>query len=116
MKFHELAVGQRFEMQGETFVKVSPLVAIHEQSDTRRLIRRSADVRLLGEAAAKSRAASPDRLPAGRVVAAFETFYARCLQSLDDVAPRLGQPTLASLRGQIEEARRQFLDSLESGS
>lgn len=37
MKFHELAVGRRFEFAGEVYLKTSPVLASHEQSGKSRV-------------------------------------------------------------------------------
>ncbi len=51
MKFPHLRIGQRFELDGEIYVKTGPMVASHEGTGAMKMVRRSAEVRVLDETA-----------------------------------------------------------------
>ena len=44
MKFQQLKIGQKFEYQGDIYVKHSPLVAIHSETGKQKLIPRYAAI------------------------------------------------------------------------
>jgi len=98
MKLQQLSIGERFEYQGEIFVKSGPLTAVGEHSG-QRVIPRYALLRPVGATAPVNDAAP--MLPAAKVQAAFEDFYVRC-QSLVTAD---GQAALA-------KAREDFLAAL----
>lgn len=113
MKFHQVPVGQRFEFEGEWYVKTRPLTAVQETSGQERLIRRSAAVTLPGESRPAATESAPQQhgLPVDTVLAAFELFHAQCLVCLEDMAAQGGEG-MDTARERIEAARDEFLDSL----
>ena len=104
MKFNELAIGQQFEFDGVAYVKSGPFVASSIEDGKQKFMARYAVVRLLGEAAPVAKVRNERQLPADKVMAAFEIFYARCAPVLQDL------PEAA--KKEIEQARKEFLDSL----
>lgn len=117
MKFYQLAMGQRFEFEGEVYVRTKPMTAVSEANGRQRFIRRSAAVRPLQDAApAGAReppaAATAEALPGAAVREAFDVFYASCLISVDDLDDRVEAGKLLALRDTLREARRRFLDTL----
>lgn len=110
MKFHQVAVGQRFEFEGKVYVKSRPLTAIHEASGQTQMIRRSANVTLPGERVAEPSA--PQVLEAEAVRAAFEDFYAHCVACLQDMETEQNAKTLSAAHSRIERARKEFLETL----
>lgn len=113
MKFHQVPVGQRFEFEGDWYVKTRPLTAAHERSGQERLIRRSAAVTLPGETPPATAQSAPQQpaLPADAVRAAFELFHAQCLGCLEDIAAT-GCEGVGAARARIEAARDNFLAAL----
>lgn len=103
MKLQHLAIGDRFEYNGDVYVKTGPLTAASENGG-QRVIPRSAVLRPVGAADAAP-AAAGSSLQRQQVAAAFATFYARC-------AGLVGE----SERRQLDLARRHFLSSLGLGS
>lgn len=51
MKFYQLPIGQRFELEGKRYVKTTPLVACLESDGSQKFIKRAVQVRLLGDKA-----------------------------------------------------------------
>ncbi len=98
MKLQYLAIGERFEYEGQVFVKTGPLTASGEIGG-QRLIPRHAVLRPVGATtgpAAASAGAGEDRR-----LAAFERFYSVC----SGLVPPDGQAELAA-------ARQRFLQEI----
>lgn len=109
MRFQQLAVGERFEFEGEVYVKVDALIAQIEGGHTRRLIPRYAQ---LNAAAceplepAERAVANPQR----DATAVFDAFYACCLQIVEDLAADLPAERMKAMRSRLEAARQAYLD------
>lgn len=115
MRFYLLAPGQRFEYEGEIYVKTRPLIAVHEATGKERLIRRSANVRpIQGYAPSPAPPPEPEQQPlqADAVLETFDAFYARCLLCLEDLAPELEPERVKAAHESLREARRRFMTSL----
>ncbi len=108
MKFHQVAVGQRFELEGEWYVKDRPLTATHEASGRSRLLRRSVNVSLSGSPAPP---ASQQTLEVQKVQAAFEVYHAQCLACVRDLLVDAGPARAAAVHDRLDAARRGFLDA-----
>ena len=104
MKFNEVAIGQQFEFDGEQYLKTGPLVASTVEGSKQKFMARYAVVRLLGEATPAAKEKDERQLRVGLVMAAFDTFYARCVPVLQDLPQ--------ASRNEVEQARKEFLDSL----
>lgn len=96
MKLQHLSVGDRFEYDGDVYVKTGPLTAASEKGG-QRVIPRSAVLRPLAVPAP----APTVGLERQQVAAAFSTFYARC-------AGLVGEND----RRELEVAQSAFLRSL----
>ncbi len=112
MKFHLLPLGARFTLDGERYVKATPLVGEHLVSGQQRLIRRSADVAPLDSEA--SAAPSPRRaeLPAQAVAAALAQFHGQVAGALDRARPQLGPELAQQLSLALEKAAADCLKTL----
>lgn len=115
MKFHQVPLGQRFEFEGEVYVKTKPLTAANEGNGEERFIRRAADVTLLQQARPEVPVVAPAgtvALEADAVLAAFEGFYEQCVSCVEDMASEATTESLESVRQRLKEARQHFLDTL----
>lgn len=74
MKLQHLAIGARFEYQGQVYVKTGPLTAASETGG-QALIPRYAILKPLDVPAPEAPGAAVRRLDAARVRKAFEAFY-----------------------------------------
>ncbi len=103
MKFHLLPVGGRFRLDGDMYVKSTPLVATHLDSGRDRLIRRSAVVE---PADAAPDPAPPDRmaLDAGALERALSDYHGRCRDCLQAVRAGLPPERGKELERQLESA------------
>lgn len=91
MKFPQLPLGQRFEYQGETLVKVGAMTACNDRGGNTRLIPRSAVV-----VPVTAPTAAPAPVPTERVQRALIGFEARWRDALDDLD--------TTTRGRVEQA------------
>ncbi|KAB2922403.1 MAG: hypothetical protein F9K30_12560 [Dechloromonas sp.] len=98
MKLQHLAIGDRFEYDGDVYVKTGPLTAASENGG-QRVIPRSAVLRPV--AVAEPSPAAAAGLERQKVAAAFATFYANCSGLVGD-----------NDRRELDLARRKFLGSL----
>lgn len=110
MKFHDLAIGQRFELGGIIYIKTSPVLASPEQGTERKFMARSASVRPLDGSSPLPAAKTDQLLRADAVLAAFEAFHAACRGELEKLALPADQKQVLS--DAIEEKRKAFLDRL----
>ncbi len=117
MKFAQVPVGQRFELQGGRYLKTSPVVAVEEASGRSRFIGKYVEVTLPeGPDQAKPAPASSAPVDPQAVLAEFEAFHARCLAILDGLQDSLDVETLDRARTELEEARRRFVKRIEDGA
>lgn len=108
MKFYELPIGQQFEIDGEVYLKSSPLVASHAQTGKQKFMVRSAMVGLLGQAMPAPQKEPQRQISADTVIAAFEQYYLRSVQVLA-MLPAVQQQ---AARDELAQGRKVFLDSL----
>ena len=112
MKFHDLTIGQRFELEGALYVKTSPVLASHEGSGESRFMARYVVVQTLGGAERPATAAQGRMLRAEAVLAAFDVFHARCRDELAQLSGDIPADRLDALARAVEEGRKVFLDTL----
>jgi hypothetical protein len=94
MKFPQLPLGQRFEYQGETLVKVGAMTACNDRGGNTRLIPRSAVV--VPVTAQMAPTAAPAPVSTERVQHALMGFEARWRDALEDLDD--------ATRGRVERA------------
>jgi hypothetical protein len=105
MKFQQLSVGQRFEFEGQVYVKISALLAQSEASSGQRLLPRSAVVRLLEREIPSVAARTKKELPGvAELSAALDQFHLDCVASVEGLADVLTQEHLALTLRAINEA------------
>lgn len=112
MKFHDLEIGQRFELDGAAYVKTSPVLACREDGSSK-FMARSALVKPLDGAELKSTAVKERLLRVDVVRAAFEVYHARCrevVERSEASADKRSDNTDA-----LERGRQDFLDTLSKG-
>lgn len=109
MRFQQLAVGERFEFEGEIYVKVDALIAQVEGSHTRRLIPRYAQLNAPGHEVSEPKGQTVTDPQREAATTAFDAFYARCLQIIEELAVDLPAERVQSVRGSFEAARQAYL-------
>jgi len=115
MKFHHVPLGSRFTLDGDLYIKTSPLVGELESNGKQRLIRRAAMVEV------DERTAStplPDETPcisAHQAHTLFDEFYRQCLDCLSSAREHLEPDQAGSMEKQLQQARQEFFRQLASG-
>ncbi len=84
MKFKILSVGQKFEYQGQVYVKTSPIVASNVETGHNKMIPRYAVLTLLDNNGTSEEKNTNKSVYTGDVLTAFNSFYEKCIQSLED--------------------------------
>ncbi|TCV90461.1 hypothetical protein [Sulfurirhabdus autotrophica] len=111
MKFHELAIGQKFEFQGTAFVKSTPMIASALDTSTQKFMARSATVKPLDIMVASS-STNPSKLCVDVVNNAFEIFYASCQATLEEIHRELSAESFLLVKEKLKNERQIFLNSI----
>jgi hypothetical protein len=112
MKFRDLDIGQRFELDNVAYVKTGPLLAGQVEGGGSKFMPRYVMVKLLDGAAPHAKVAQEKMLQAEEVLATFEAFHSACREELEKLAGALPASQLAELLDAIEKKRKSFLDAL----
>lgn len=113
MKFYLLPVGEKFEYQGEVYIKADKLIANSEQTGKNRLIPRSANVKPVNIQADSSPGVIEDhQVQTAKVLKEFDHYHQRCLQCLSDILASSDSQLIAGKKEELEVARQHFIDSL----
>ena len=112
MKFQHLKVGQKFEYQGNSYVKSSPLLATHSESGEQKLIPRYATVVVTDSTLPPHAKDSESNISSDKIRFAFDKFYDCVQDSLLKLEYELEADTLTSMQQRLATARQQFLDEL----
>jgi hypothetical protein len=110
MKFPQLPLGQRFEYQGETLVKVGAMTACNERGGNTRLIPRSAVVIPLTAQTGPTAASAPpvhpplatERLQSALI--GFETRWRGLLDDLDEATRGHVEETMTNAHAELRDA------------
>ena len=107
MKFKLLSIGQKFEYEGETFVKTSPLVASNVKTSHNKMIPRYAALKLLDETGSGKQKVINEPIIAQEILNAFNIFYARCIETLET-----NNVLVPIIKDELDKARDEFTQSL----
>lgn len=112
MKFHDLTIGQRFELEGVAYVKTGPLLAGQVEGGGSKFMPRYVMVKLLDGAEARPQAGQEKLLLAGEVIAAFDAYHLACREMLEKLAGTLAPDRLQEFSNALESERQAFLDAV----
>jgi len=112
MKFHDLAIGQRFELDGAVYVKTGPVLAGKADGGGAKFMPRYVMVKLLDGEAPRATVEQEKMLRAGEVLAAFEAYHARCRELIEAALPA---DRLQEIANVLEGERQGFLDAVLKG-
>ncbi|MBS4099290.1 MAG: hypothetical protein KGZ83_20965 [Sulfuricella sp.] len=105
MKFTDLPIHARFELEGAIYRKTSPMLASPENGGAARFLARFVQVVPLDGQPRPAPAASKELVRADDVLAAFDVCYA-------GVTRKLEQDGLPDLRAALEAGREEFIAAL----
>lgn len=114
MKFHDLAIGQRFELDGANYVKTSPVLASPEIGGITRFMARYVAVRPLDGTQRMAKAEDKRMIPAGRVRDAFDAYHTASRQALSSLEGEMPSARLDEALNTLETARKNFLSALKN--
>ncbi len=107
MKFKLLSIGQKFEYDGEVYVKTSPLVASNVKTSANKMIPRYATLTLLDEAGTQQQKIKKDAVDAQEILNAFNIFYEKCIATLEN-----NNVLVPLIKDEIDKARDEFTQHL----
>lgn len=103
MKFKLLSIGQKFEYEGDVYIKTSPLIASNVETSHNKMIPRYAILTLLNESDSEQQALKAETLDAKTTLNAFNIFYEQCISTLekhDVLVPKI--------KNELDKARDKF--------
>jgi len=115
MKFHDLTIGQRFELEGAVYVKTSPVLASREDGGEKKFLARYAVVQPLDGAERRPAVKADKSLRAEAVLAAFNAYHARCREALERLEGEISADRLQEIASVLEGERQGFLDAVLKG-
>lgn len=114
MKFHLLPLGSRFELEGETYIKISPLVSERADGGQRRMIRRAAEVAVEPpQSPVDIRGGKSQEIPRDRLEQELGAFRSELLAGLQQLQPLLSPETVRLYEQMLEQAHTHLLQRLE---
>ena len=116
MKLFELAIGQRFEHQGQIYTKTTPMIAV-DDSGKQIFIRRSAEVKLVvgeGTPSFPSIGAESQTIEIATVLETFDRFFNECKLYLDAISAENAVETREQAQNHLETAREQFIQDVST--
>ena len=107
MKFKLLSIGQHFEFEGETYIKTSPLIASNTKTGHNKMIPRYATLKLLDQSGESEQQAKKDTVDPQEILNAFNTFYEKCIGTLEDK-----KVLIPLIKDELDKARDEFTQHL----
>lgn len=115
MKFHDLAIGQRFELDGATYIKTSPVLASSVDGGERKFLARYVVVQPFDGVAQRPVTSVEKMLRAEVVLAAFDAYHARCREALERLGGDVPADRLREMADALEEGRLDFVNASLKG-
>lgn len=103
MKFKLLSIGQKFEYDGEVYVKTSPLIASNIKTSENKMIPRYATLTLLDETGIQKQQIKKDAVNTQEILNAFNIFYEKCIATLEN-----NNALVPLIKDEIDKARDEF--------
>ena len=107
MKFNLLSIGQKFKFQNEIYVKTSPIVASNVATGHNKMIPRYAVLTLLNNSGEEEKILLDESAAVMDVHAAFNTFYEKCIKTLED-----NNVLVPIIKNELDKARDEFTQQL----
>jgi len=107
MKFKLLSIGQKFEYDGDVYVKTSPLIASNVKTSENKMIPRYATLILLDDAGKNQQKVKKETINSQEILSAFNIFYEKCITTLED-----NNVLVPLIKDKIDKARDEFTQHL----
>ena len=115
MKFHDLAIGQRFELEGAAYVKTSPVLASREDGKEKKFLARYVVVQPLDGTKQRPVEKAEKMLRVEAVLAAFNAYNARCREALKKLDWETPADRMQEVGDILEEEQRGFIEAVLKG-
>lgn len=102
MKFKLLSIGQKFEYDGESYIKTSPLIANNLKTSANKMIPRYATLKLLDDTGSHQQIDRKD-INSHDILNSFNHFYEKCITTLEE-----NNVLIPSIKNQLDKARDDF--------
>lgn len=113
MKFHLLPIGEKFEYQGEVYIKADKLIANSEKTGQNRLIARSANVQpVSSQPGSTPKVVEEHQVQTKKVLEEFAHYHQYCLQCLSELSSSVDSKIINNKTAELETARQNFIDTL----
>lgn len=103
MKFKLLSIGQKFEYEGESYVKTSPLIACNIKTSHNKMIPRYAVLKLLDDSDENEQTIKKETLETQEILTAFNLFYESCINTLEK-----NDVLVPIIKDELDKARDEF--------
>ena len=107
MKFKLLSIGQKFKYQDEVYVKSSPIIASNVATGHNKMIPAYAMLTLLDNSGEEEKVLSDESIATKDVHAAFNTFYEKCIKTLEN-----NNVLVPVIKNELDKARDEFTKQL----
>ena len=107
MKFKLLSIGQKFEYEGDIYVKTSPLIASNIKTSHNKMIPRYASLILLDDTGTDKQKIKKESVDAKDTLKAFNIFYAQCIETLEK-----HNALVPDIKNKLDKARDEFTKKL----
>ncbi len=107
MKFKLLSIGQKFEYEGEVYIKTSPLIASNIKTSHNKMIPRYATLTLLNDAGTKKQQRRKEPVDAQEILNAFNIFYEKCIGILENK-----KVLIPIIKDELDNVRDEFTQHL----
>jgi len=107
MKFKLLSIGQKFEYDGEIYVKTSPLIASNIKTGHNKMIPRYVTLILLDHTGNSEQQTNKEAIDPQEILNAFNTFYEKCIGTLEDK-----NVLVPLIKDELDKARDEFTQYL----
>lgn len=107
MKFKLLSIGQKFEYQGDVYVKTSPLIASNVKSSHNKMIPRYAILNLLDDSGNNTPLINNKTISSQETLIAFNLFYEKCITTLEEHGVLIPE-----IKNKLDQSRDEFTQSL----
>ena len=103
MKFKLLSIGQKFEYEGESYIKTSPLIACNIKTSHNKMIPRYAVLKLLDDSGENEKIIKKETVETQEILNAFNLFYENCINTLEK-----NNALIPKIKDELDKERDEF--------
>lgn len=107
MKFKLLSIGQKFEYEGDVYIKTSPLIASNVETSHNKMIPRYAMLTLLDDAGISKQEITKETVNSQEILNSFNFFYESCISTLEK-----NNVLIPQIKDELDKARDDFIQNI----